>query len=122
MASAREEAQRLIEEGLDRRSCTSPIRKHPLVPWAQWQTEDPPDSLVERWLGREFEGADTYSRQWQTIGRDRCRQPKRQKSGSKNLPFLRLVKHRGAAIFIFKQAQIWKLKQHQRQRQNRCCE
>ena len=56
MASAREEAQRLIEEGLTVVPA-HPIRKHPLVPWAQWQTEDPPDSLVERWLGREFEGA-----------------------------------------------------------------
>ena len=54
--SAQEEAQRLIEEGLTVIPA-HPIRKHPLVPWAQWQTEDPPDHLYERWLGREFEGA-----------------------------------------------------------------
>ena len=54
--SAREEAQRLIEEGLTVIPA-HPVRKHPLVPWAQWQTEDPPDHLYERWLGREFEGA-----------------------------------------------------------------
>ena len=56
MASAREEAQRLIEEGLTVIPA-HPVRKHPLVPWAQWQTEDPPEHLYERWLGQEFEGA-----------------------------------------------------------------
>ena len=56
MVSARDEAQRLIEEGLTVIPA-HPVRKHPLVPWAQWQTEDPPEHLYERWLGREFEGA-----------------------------------------------------------------
>ena len=47
--TARDEAARLWEEGLTVVPA-HPQRKHPVVPWARWQNEAPPDNLVEEWL------------------------------------------------------------------------
>jgi len=50
--TARDEAARLWEEGLTVVPA-HPIRKHPVVPWARWQHEQPPDDLVDEWLNSD---------------------------------------------------------------------